>query len=103
MSETDNLATDAAKGIELTLYVAGQTPKSVAAIRNLERLCAESPGLALQVKVIDLKENPRLAREHNIVAIPTLVRKLPAPVQKIIGDLSDTEKVLVHLQLGDAS
>jgi circadian clock protein KaiB len=103
MSETDNLQTDAAKGIELTLYVAGQTPKSVAAIRNLERLCAESPGLALQVKVIDLKENPRLAREHNIVAIPTLVRKLPAPVQKIIGDLSDTEKVLVHLQLGDAS
>jgi|KBSSwiStaDraftv2_1062776.scaffolds.fasta_scaffold77193_2 circadian clock protein KaiB len=103
MSETDNLETDAAKGIELTLYVAGQTPKSVAAIRNLERLCAESPGLALQVKVIDLKENPRLAREHNIVAIPTLVRKLPAPVQKIIGDLSDTEKVLVHLQLGDAS
>jgi len=103
MSETNNLETDAAKGIELTLYVAGQTPKSVAAIRNLERLCAESPGLALQVKVIDLKENPRLAREHNIVAIPTLVRKLPAPVQKIIGDLSDTEKVLVHLQLGDAS
>ena len=86
--------------IELTLYVAGQTPKSVAAIRNLERICAEHGDGSYQVKVVDLKENPRLAREHNIVAIPTLVRKLPAPIQKIIGDLSDTEKVLVHLQMG---
>jgi len=102
MSETDNLETDAAKGIELTLYVAGQTPKSVAAIRNLERLCAESPGLALQVKVIDLKENPRLAREHNIVAIPTLVRKLPQPIRKVIGDLSNAERALVGLQLRPA-
>jgi len=91
----------AATGIDLTLYVAGQTPKSVAAIRNLERICAEHPECALRVKVVDLKEDPRLAREHNIVAIPTLVRKLPVPVQKIIGDLSDTEKVLVHLRLGD--
>lgn len=91
------------KPTELTLYVAGQTPKSVAAIRNLERICAEHMGSAYLIKVVDLKENPKLAREHNIVAIPTLVRQLPVPIQKIIGDLSDTEKVLVHLQLGEAS
>jgi len=88
---------------ELTLYVAGQTPKSVAAIRNLERICSEHLDDSYVVKVVDLKENPKLAREHNIVAIPTLVRQLPVPIQKIIGDLSDTEKVLVHLQLGEAS
>ncbi|GLK45781.1 MULTISPECIES: circadian clock KaiB family protein [Novosphingobium] len=91
------------RSTELTLYVAGQTPKSVAAIRNLERICKEYLDSSYAVKVIDLKENPRLAREHNIVAIPTLVRQLPVPIQKIIGDLSDTEKVLVHLQLGDAA
>ena len=91
------------KAAELTLYVAGQTPKSVAAIRNLERICAEHLGNPFTVKVIDLKENPKLAREHNIVAIPTLVRQLPVPIQKIIGDLSDTEKVLVHLQFSEAS
>jgi circadian clock protein KaiB len=88
------------KPTELTLYVAGQTPKSLAAIRNLERICAERLDESYVVKVVDLKENPKLAREHNIVAIPTLVRQLPVPIQKIIGDLSDTEKVLVHLQLG---
>jgi len=91
------------KPLELTLYVAGQTPKSVAAIRNLEKICAEHLGEGYVIKVIDLRENPKLAREHNIVAIPTLVRQLPVPIQKIIGDLSDTEKVLVHLQLGEAS
>lgn len=88
---------------ELTLYVAGQTPKSVAAIRNLERICSEHLPDGFVVKLVDLKENPRLAREHNIVAIPTLVRELPVPIQKIIGDLSDTEKVLIHLQLSDPS
>lgn len=89
--------------IELTLYVAGQTPKSIAAIRNLERICSEQPEGTYVVRVVDLKENPRLAREHNIVAIPTLVRKLPVPIQKIIGDLSDTEKVIVHLRIGAGS
>jgi circadian clock protein KaiB len=87
------------KPLKLTLYVAGQTPKSVAAINNLERLVAEqTPGM-YEVEVIDLREQPQLAREHNIVAIPTLVRSLPVPVQKIIGDLSDQEKVLVHLKV----
>lgn len=91
------------KATELTLYVAGQTPKSVAAIRNLEKICAEHGEGRFIVKVVDLKENPKLAREHNIVAIPTLVRQLPVPIQKIIGDLSDTEKVLVHLQLSEGA
>jgi len=89
------------KPLKLTLYVAGQTPKSVAAIRNLERIVAEQGPDAYEVEVIDLREHPQLAREHNIVAIPTLVRSLPVPVQKIIGDLSDQEKVLVHLKVGN--
>jgi circadian clock protein KaiB len=92
--------TDQNEPLKLTLYVAGQTPKSLAAIRNLERICAESPEGRYLVEVIDLREHPQLAREHNIVAIPTLVRSLPVPVQKIIGDLSDSEKVLVHLRVG---
>ncbi|MBK1664813.1 circadian clock protein KaiB [Rhodospirillum rubrum] len=84
---------------KLTLYVAGQTPKSLAAISNLERICAEHlPGKYI-VEVVDLKKNPQLAREHSIVAIPTLVRELPIPLRKIIGDLSDTYKVLVNLQV----
>lgn len=85
--------------VRLTLYVAGQTPKSLAAIRNLERICDESAAGQFEVEVVDLRQHPQLAREHNIVAIPTLVRSLPVPVQKIIGDLSDQEKVLVHLQV----
>ncbi|SFS11936.1 circadian clock KaiB family protein [Sphingomonas jatrophae] len=93
--------TEAATPLKLTLYVAGQTPKSVAAIRNLERMCAEHMPGRYEVEVIDLRQHPQLAREHNIVAIPTLVRSLPVPVQKIIGDLSDQEKVLVHLKVED--
>jgi circadian clock protein KaiB len=89
----------AEKPLKLTLYVAGQTPKSVAAIRNLERIATEHMAGKVEIEVIDLRQHPQLAREHNIVAIPTLVRSLPVPVQKIIGDLSDQEKVLVHLQV----
>ncbi len=85
----------------LVLYVAGQTPKSVAAIRNLERICTEKLPGRFAVEVIDLRQQPHLAREHGIVAIPTLVRELPTPIRKIIGDLSDSEKVLVHLSVGD--
>lgn len=87
--------------LKLTLYVAGQTPKSLAAIRNLEKIVQENNQGQYEVEVIDLREHPKLAREHNIVAIPTLVRSLPVPVQKIIGDLSDRDKVLVHLQVGN--
>lgn len=90
---------EASKARKLTLYVAGQTPKSVAAIRNLETIVSNHLAGAYEVEVIDLREQPQLAREHNIVAIPTLVRSLPVPVQKIIGDLSDEEKVLVHLKV----
>lgn len=84
---------------ELRLYVAGQTPKSVAAFNNLKRLCEEHLPGRYRVEIVDLLENPRLAKDDQIVAIPTLVRKLPAPVRKIIGDLSNTERALVGLQL----
>ncbi|QNM82694.1 circadian clock protein KaiB [Sphingomonas sabuli] len=87
--------------LKLTLYVAGETPKSLAAIRNLKKICEENGADRYEVEVIDLRQQPQLAREHNIVAIPTLVRALPVPVQKIIGDLSDSEKVLVHLQVDE--
>src|SRR6202795_3416777 len=84
---------------QLRLYVAGQTPKSVTAFANLKRLCEEHLAGKFEIEVIDLIENPRLAREDQIVAIPTLVRKLPEPIRKVIGDLSDTERTLVGLQL----
>ncbi|MBB5752563.1 circadian clock KaiB family protein [Prosthecomicrobium pneumaticum] len=84
---------------KLVLYVAGQTPKSLSAIANLERICSEHMPGRYEIEVIDLKENPRLAREHSIVAIPTLVRELPVPIRKIIGDLSDADKVLVNLRI----
>lgn len=84
---------------KLILYVAGQTPKSLAAISNLERICAEHLPGQYTVEVIDLRQNPKLAREHSIVAIPTLVRELPVPLRKLIGDLSDTHKVLVNLKV----
>ena len=84
---------------DLRLYVAGQTPKSIAAFANLKRLCETHLAGRYNIEVIDLLENPQLARGDHIVAIPTLVRKLPEPMRKIIGDLSDTERVLVGLQL----
>jgi circadian clock protein KaiB len=84
---------------ELRLYVAGQTPKSLAAFSNLRKICEEHLAGQYQIEVIDLLENPKLARGDQILAIPTLVRKLPTPVKKIIGDLSNTERVLVGLDL----
>jgi len=84
---------------ELRLYTAGQTPKSLAALANLKRLCEENLKGKYKIEVIDLMANPRLAKEHQIVAIPTLVKKLPSPLRQIIGDLSDKEKALVGLQL----
>jgi len=84
---------------ELRLYTAGASPRSVAAFNNLKALCEEHlPGRYI-ITVIDLVKNPRLAKEDQIVAIPTLVRRLPHPIRKIIGDLSDAEKTLVGLQL----
>src|ERR1700722_3339796 len=84
---------------QLRLYVARQTPKSVTAFANLKRLCEEHLAGEFEIEVIDLIENPRLAKDDQIVAIPTLVRKLPEPIRKIIGDLSDTQRTLVGLQL----
>jgi circadian clock protein KaiB len=84
---------------DLRLYVAGQTPRSMAALANLERICGEHLAGRYRVEVIDLMANPQLARTDQILAIPTLVRKLPAPVRKIIGDLSQTERVLVGLDV----
>ena len=83
----------------LRLYVAGQTPKSLMAFRNLKKICEEHLAGRYQIEVIDLLVDPQLARGDQILAIPTLVRKLPVPVRKIIGDLSNTERVLIGLDL----
>lgn len=84
---------------ELRLYVAGNSPRSLAAIRNLGQICEQHmPGL-YKIEVIDLVKTPRLAKEHEIVALPTLIRQLPQPIRKIVGDLSDTHKTLVGLQI----
>lgn len=91
--------TEDAAGWVLRLYIAGQTPKSLAAISNLHRICQDHLAGQFHIEVIDLLENPQLAEGDKIIAIPTLVRKLPEPIRKIIGDLSDTEKTLVGLQL----
>ena len=88
---------------ELRLYTAGQTPKSLAAIKNLKKVCEEHFAGRYEIEIIDLLKNPRLAKDDQIVAIPTLVRKLPEPVRKIIGDLSDTERTLIGLQLRQQS
>jgi len=83
----------------LRLYVAGQTPKSIRAFANLKALCEKHLKGRYQIQVIDLMENPQLARGDQIVAIPTVVRRLPQPVRKLIGDLSDTVRALVGLNL----
>jgi circadian clock protein KaiB len=83
----------------LRLYVAGQSPKCVAAFANLKKLCEEHLPGSYEIEIIDLLERPQLARGDQILALPTLVRKLPEPVRKIIGDLSNTERVLVGLDL----
>jgi len=84
---------------ELRLYVAGQSPKSVAAFTNLKKICDEHLAGKYKIEVIDLVQQPQLAAGDQIVAIPTLVRKLPEPLRKIVGDLRDTERALVGLNL----
>jgi len=83
----------------LRLYVAGQSPRSLHALANLKRLCEEHLAGHYEIEVIDLIESPSLARGDDILAIPTLVRRLPEPLRRIIGDLSNTERVLVGLRL----
>lgn len=85
--------------IDLRLYVAGQTPKSQLAVSNLKKICNDHLDDRYHIEVIDLLKNPALARNHQILAIPTLVRSLPVPIRKIIGDLSDTERVVVGLDI----
>jgi circadian clock protein KaiB len=87
---------------QLRLYVAGKTAKSVAAFENLQRLCEEHLAGKYTIEVVDLLVNPQLAKGDQIVAIPTLVRKLPEPIRKVIGDLSNMERTLVGLQLRPA-
>ncbi len=86
-------------GYNLRLYVAGQTPKSIAAIANLRKICEEHLPGRYDVEIVDLMKDPALAARHQIVAIPTLIRQLPEPLKRIIGDLSNTEKVLVGLDI----
>lgn len=92
----------AEKLFQLRLYVAGQTPKSLTAFSNLKQICETHLSGRYAIEVIDLVEHPQLSKGDQILAIPTLVRKLPKPVRKIIGDLSDTERVLVGLDLRTA-
>ena len=103
MAAERNSATEGAKGaediVELRLYIAGQTRKSIAALTNLRRICEEHLAGRYRVEVIDLMENPEQAQRDQIVAIPTLVRRLPEPIRRIIGDLSNSERVLVGLEV----
>src|ERR1700683_32191 len=88
---------------ELRLYVAGQTPRSVTAFANLKKICEEHLAGRYNIEVVDLVKHPQLAAGDQILAIPTLVRKLPQPLRKIVGDLRDTERALVGLQLRPAT
>ena len=105
---SDGSENDPASGLDdtdffiLRLYVAGQTTRSLAAFANLKSICEEHLAGRYKIEVIDLLENPQLAKGDQILAIPTLVRRLPPPIKKIIGDLSNTERVLVGLDLRPA-
>ncbi len=92
-------ASDATDQWTLRLYIAGQTPRSVAAIANLKKFCSEHLADKYTIEIIDVAKDPKLARRDEIIAIPTLVRKLPVPIRKIVGDLSSTERVLVGLDV----
>lgn len=88
-----------ANGIQLRLYVAGSTPRSLRAVENLRELCDRIEADDVQVEIVDLLEDPSRARQDDIVAIPTLVRREPVPVRRIIGDLSDRDRVVTVLEL----
>lgn len=100
---TPSMVADDDGHYRLRLYVAGQTPRSVAAVRNLRHVCEAHLAGRYEIEVIDLLENPQLAAGDQILAIPTLVRRLPPPLKRIIGDLSNTEKLLVGLDIQPAS
>ena len=96
-------ATDNADSQVLRLYIAGQTPRSIAAFANLKKICEEHLAGRYRIEVIDLVQNPQLAAGDQILAVPTLVRRLPEPVRRIIGDLSNADRVLVGLDVRPAS
>ena len=100
--DAENIQPGTQKSYILRLYVAGQTRKSLTAFANLKKICEEHLRGRYRIEVIDLLENPQFAKGDQILAIPTLVRQLPPPLKKIIGDLSNTEKVLVGLDLRPA-
>jgi circadian clock protein KaiB len=102
-TDTPASVTDAPPAWQLRLYVAGKTAKSTAALSNLRKICEEHLAGQYEIEVIDLLERPQLAKGEQIVAIPTLERRLPEPVRKIIGDLSNTERVLIGLDLRPGS
>jgi circadian clock protein KaiB len=98
----ENASAEAAANLEfwnLRLYVAGQSAKCVTAVQNLNKFCEEHLAGRYHIEIVDLLENPRLARDDQILAIPTLVRKLPEPLRKVVGDLSNTERMLVGFDL----
>jgi circadian clock protein KaiB len=97
--KTKKKASSKKRKFQLRLYVAGQTPKSLRAFDNLKRICEEHLPGQYNIEVIDLIKQPKLGREDQIMAIPTVVRRLPPPLRKLIGDLSNTERVLVGLQM----
>jgi circadian clock protein KaiB len=102
MSKEVDKSVDFDEGLDffiLRLYVAGQTPKSIEAFENLKRISEQHLKGRYRIEVIDLVKNPKLAKDDQILAIPTLVRRLPEPLKKIIGDLSNTERVLVGLDI----
>jgi circadian clock protein KaiB len=98
-----NTHTGNSHGYNLRLYVAGQTPKSVAALNNLRQLCEKHLAGRYSLDVIDLMQDPSLAQRDQIVAIPTLIRQLPEPIKRIIGDLSNSERVLMRLDIDIAT
>jgi circadian clock protein KaiB len=96
---TTSESPDIAEIWHLRLYVAGASPRSLRAFANLRRMCEENLAGRYEIEIIDLEKRPSLARADDIVAIPTLIRALPAPMRRVIGDLSDTERVLLSLQV----
>ncbi|MBN8707822.1 MAG: circadian clock protein KaiB [Verrucomicrobia bacterium 61-8] len=104
--KTQKLAKNGANGslpegeqFSLRLYVAGQTPKSLTAFANLKRLCDEHLPGQYRIEVVDLAKNPHLAQADQIIALPTLVRRLPEPIKRVVGDLSNSEKVIVGMDI----
>jgi circadian clock protein KaiB len=96
---TDETIADSVDQWDLCLYVTDRSPKCLRAIENLQRACEEHLAGHYQIEVVDLLENPRLAADDQILAVPTVVRRFPAPIRKLVGDLSDNDRLLVGLQL----